>query len=52
MEACLLEVCDPHTEGAPLPAVDPAVVDRAMQIAGEHGMQILDEYDPAVLANG
>ena len=52
MEAFLLEVCDPHTEGTPLPAVDPAVVDHAMQIAGRHGMQILDEYDPAVLANG
>ena len=50
MEAFLLEVCDPHVEGAPLPAVDPAVADWAMQVAGRHGMQILDEYDPAVLA--
>ena len=50
MEAFLLEVCDPHAEGAPLPAVDPAVADWAMQVAGRHGMQILDEYDPAVLA--
>lgn len=50
MEAFLLEVCDPHVEGAPLPAVDPAVADWAMEVAGRHGMQILGEYDPAVLA--
>jgi hypothetical protein len=50
MEAFLREVCDPHADGAPLPAVDPAAADRAMVIAGQHGMVILDEYDPAVLA--
>ena len=50
MEAFLLEVCDPHVAGAPLPAVDPAVADWAMEVAGRHGMQILNEYDPAVLA--
>ena len=50
MEAFLREVCDPHVEGAPLPAVDPAVADWAMEVAGRHGMQILGEYDPAVLA--
>jgi len=50
MEAFLREVCEPHADGAPLPAVDPAAADRAMVIAGQHGMVILDEYDPAVLA--
>jgi len=53
MEAYLLEVLEPVLDpDAPLPPVDPAAADHAMQVAARHGMAILDEYDPAVLAHG
>ena len=50
MEAFLREVCEPAVQGQALPPVDPAAADHAMQVAARHGMVILDEYDPAVLA--
>lgn len=50
MEAFLLEVCDPVADpNAPLPPVDRAQADRAMQIASRHGMVILGEYDQALV---
>lgn len=50
MEAFLREVCEPVTDPrAPLPEVTAEQSDHAMAVAARHGMEILDEYDPAVL---